>query len=31
MLASIDEGLNKAIGLLKNSIIKEKPAEMWWA
>ncbi|WP_071392743.1 sugar phosphate isomerase/epimerase family protein [Bacillus tuaregi] len=31
MLASIDEGLGKAIGLLKEVLFKEKLAEMWWA
>jgi sugar phosphate isomerase/epimerase len=30
-LASIDEGLTKAIGLLKNVLLAEKPAAMWWA
>lgn len=31
MLASTDEGLGKAISLLKNSMFKEKPEEAWWA
>jgi sugar phosphate isomerase/epimerase len=30
-LASIDEGLSKAVGLLKNVLLAEKPAAMWWA
>ncbi len=31
MLASIDEGLGKAIALLKASLFKEEISEMWWA
>jgi sugar phosphate isomerase/epimerase len=31
MLASIDEGLTKAIGLLKGILFKEQLSEMWWA
>lgn len=31
MLASIDEGLSKAIGFLKGLLFKEELAEMWWA
>ncbi|WML58046.1 sugar phosphate isomerase/epimerase [Neobacillus sp. PS2-9] len=31
MLASIDEGLGKAITLLKGSLFKEKNVDMWWA
>jgi sugar phosphate isomerase/epimerase len=31
MLASIDEGLTKAIGLLKGILFKEELSEMWWA
>lgn len=31
MLASIDEGLGKAIHLLKGILFKEKLTEMWWA
>ncbi|WHY68072.1 sugar phosphate isomerase/epimerase [Neobacillus sp. SuZ13] len=31
MLASTDEGLCKAITLLKGAIFKEKITEMWWA
>ncbi|KZN95333.1 xylose isomerase [Aeribacillus pallidus] len=31
MLASIDEGLGKAVSLLKQILFKEKVAEMWWA
>jgi sugar phosphate isomerase/epimerase len=30
-LASIDEGLSKAVGLLQNVLLHEKPAAMWWA
>ena len=31
MLASIDEGLSKAISLLKGTMFKEQLSEMWWA
>lgn len=31
MLASVDEGLGKAISLLKGALFKEKLSEMWWA
>ncbi|QNG61662.1 sugar phosphate isomerase/epimerase family protein [Metabacillus idriensis] len=31
MLASVDEGLGKAISLLKGALFKEKLTEMWWA
>lgn len=31
MLASTDEGLRKAITLLKGSLFKEELTEMWWA
>ncbi|MEO2077402.1 MAG: sugar phosphate isomerase/epimerase [Bacillus sp. (in: firmicutes)] len=31
MLASVDEGLTKAITLLKGVLFKEKLTEMWWA
>jgi sugar phosphate isomerase/epimerase len=31
MLASIDEGLSKAISLLQGILFKEKITEMWWA
>jgi sugar phosphate isomerase/epimerase len=31
MMLSIDEGLSKAVSLLKNCLFKEQPAEMWWA
>jgi len=31
MLASIDEGLAKAIALLKRCMFYEQPDEMWWA
>jgi sugar phosphate isomerase/epimerase len=30
-LASIEEGLNKAVSFLKDVIIAEQPASMWWA
>jgi sugar phosphate isomerase/epimerase len=30
-LMSIDEGVTKAVEFLKNVIIFEKPADMWWA
>ncbi|HWC31579.1 MAG TPA: sugar phosphate isomerase/epimerase [Actinomycetota bacterium] len=30
-LMSIDEGLGKAIDLLSRQILREQPAEMWWA
>lgn len=30
-LASIDEGLRKAVDFLKEVIIKDQPAQMWWA
>jgi sugar phosphate isomerase/epimerase len=31
MLASTDEGLSKAISLLKGILFKEQMTEMWWA
>ncbi|SFC40106.1 Sugar phosphate isomerase/epimerase [Bacillus sp. OV322] len=31
MLASVDEGLGKAISLLKGALFKEQLTEMWWA
>jgi len=31
MLASVDEGLSKAISLLKGIMFKEKLSEIWWA
>ncbi len=31
MLASVDEGLGKAILLLKELLFKEELGEMWWA
>ncbi|CAH0345744.1 sugar phosphate isomerase/epimerase [Bacillus sp. CECT 9360] len=31
MLASVDEGLSKAISLLKGILFKEQLTEMWWA
>jgi sugar phosphate isomerase/epimerase len=30
-LASVDEGLGKAVELLQRVLFKEQPAEMWWA
>jgi sugar phosphate isomerase/epimerase len=30
-LASVDEGLSKAVRLLQDVLFAEKPAEMWWA
>jgi len=30
-LASIEEGLGKAVSFLKDVLLTEKPAEMWWA
>lgn len=30
-LMSVNEGLEKAVAFLKPLLIKEKPAEMWWA
>ena len=30
-LMSVEEGLTKAIGFLDRVVLKEKPAEMWWA
>lgn len=30
-LMSIDEGMSKAVTFIQDIIIKEKPAEMWWA
>ena len=30
-LMSIDEGLEKAVVFLKDLLLKERPAEMWWA
>ncbi len=30
-LASIDEGLGKAVSFLKEVLLKEQPAAMWWA
>lgn len=31
MMASIDEGLGKAVSFLKGIMFKEQPTEMWWA
>jgi hypothetical protein len=31
MLASIDEGLSKAVSLLKGIMFKEQLKEIWWA
>ncbi|MGH9761556.1 MAG: sugar phosphate isomerase/epimerase, partial [Blastocatellia bacterium] len=30
-LASSDEGLRKSVEFLKEVILREQPAEMWWA
>ena len=30
-LASIDEGLGKAVSFLKDVLLDEQPAAMWWA
>ena len=30
-LMSQNEGLSKAVEMLKRVLIKENPAEMWWA
>ena len=30
-LASVDEGLSKAVRLLQEVLLAEKPADMWWA
>lgn len=30
-LASVDEGLSSAVNFLKDVLLKEQPAEMWWA
>jgi sugar phosphate isomerase/epimerase len=30
-LMSIDEGLGKAVELLKAIMLREQPGEMWWA
>jgi len=30
-LASIEEGLNKAVSFLKDVLLQEQPATMWWA
>jgi len=30
-LMSIDEGLTKAVNLLKDVLIHETPTDMWWA
>jgi len=31
MLASVDEGLGKAVSLLQGILFKEQVGEMWWA
>lgn len=31
ILASLDEGLSKAVSLLKGAQFKEQLTEMWWA
>ena len=30
-LASFEEGLGKAVSFLKDVLLTEKPASMWWA
>jgi len=30
-LASIDEGLAKAVDVLRRVLLRDQPAEMWWA
>ena len=30
-LASVDEGLGRAIGTLRAAMLRDQPAEMWWA
>ena len=30
-LASVDEGLERAIGTLRAAVLREQPASMWWA
>jgi sugar phosphate isomerase/epimerase len=30
-LASVDEGLSKAVRLLQEVLLAEEPADMWWA
>lgn len=30
-LASVEEGLSKAVEMLKRCLLREKPAQMWWA
>jgi hypothetical protein len=30
-LASIDEGLGKAVAFLKEPLLTEQPSGMWWA
>ena len=30
-LASIDEGLGKAVAFLKEALLSEQPSGMWWA
>ena len=30
-LASVEEGLGKAVALLREIVLREPPAEMWWA
>jgi sugar phosphate isomerase/epimerase len=30
-LASIDEGLAKAVDVLQRVLLRDQPAEMWWA
>jgi sugar phosphate isomerase/epimerase len=30
-LASVDEGLGKAVEVLQRVLLREPPSEMWWA
>ncbi len=31
LLASVDEGLERAVALLRAVVLREPPAEMWWS
>jgi sugar phosphate isomerase/epimerase len=31
LLASVDEGLERAVTLLRSVLLREPPAEMWWS
>jgi sugar phosphate isomerase/epimerase len=30
-LMSVDEGIEKAVALLRDVLLREPPAEMWWS